>query len=289
VPRRESPVGRPQPLTPCVTCEHASWHAPEGAALDADLRRSHVGWDAGALDAAAFLGRVLGVPVFAGSFTRLWVDLNRSADAPGVIPVRSFGVDVPANRIADPDRQARLAAYWHPWRARVAGHIQALRAQGPVLHVSVHTFTPELDSITPAAEAASAAHIRVPWQPIVSRHAPRSSGAQAPFPLLRGARRDPIPARRTYPLGVLFDPARAWEADVAAHLIAAVPDARANEPYAGTDDGHTTSLRAVHPDPHYAGIELEFNQALLGTSAWTETLERVARALTSLPPPRPAS
>lgn len=216
-----------------VTCEHASWAAPARAGLDPAVCASHVGWDAGALEAADALGRALGVPVLAGRWTRLWVDLNRSASEPAVIPTRSFGVDVPANAIPEHARQQRLARDWHPWRAEAAKRIaQAIADHGAVLHLSVHTFTPELD-----------------------------------------------PAGRTFPLGVLFDPARRAEQAVADRLLSAVPEGRANQPYAGTDDGHTTALRRDFPDPAYAGVELELNQALLGTPAWPALIARIAASV----------
>jgi membrane protein len=58
---------------------------------------------------------------------------------------------------------------------------------------------PAPDSTTAASEAPSAAHVRGPWQSIVSRYAHRSSRAHAPLPLLRRAHRDPIPAVHAIP------------------------------------------------------------------------------------------
>jgi len=90
-------------------------------------------------------------------------------------------------------------------------------------------------------------------------------------PVLAGLRRD-------VQVGVLFDPARPWEVEVAHDLLAALRevgwDARANEPYLGTDDGVTTWLRGRLPAAAYAGIELEANQSLL---AGPEALRRLAR------------
>ncbi|HMQ75026.1 MAG TPA: N-formylglutamate amidohydrolase [Flavobacteriales bacterium] len=70
---------------------------------------------------------------------------------------------------------------------------------------------------------------------------------------------------RAMDIGLLYDPSRSWERVLAATweqlLHAAAPDLRIrhNEPYLGTDDGHTTTLRTAHPSG-YAGIELEVNQ-----------------------------
>ncbi|MCC6399765.1 MAG: N-formylglutamate amidohydrolase [Flavobacteriales bacterium] len=71
--------------------------------------------------------------------------------------------------------------------------------------------------------------------------------------------------QRPMDIGLLYDPARSWERALVEAweqlLNAAAPDLviRHNEPYRGTDDGHTTALRAAHA-VGYAGIELEVNQ-----------------------------
>ncbi|MBK9273192.1 MAG: N-formylglutamate amidohydrolase [Flavobacteriales bacterium] len=70
---------------------------------------------------------------------------------------------------------------------------------------------------------------------------------------------------RAMDIGLLYDPSRSWERVLAATweqlLRTAAPDLRIrhNEPYLGTDDGHTTALRTAQPSG-YAGIELEVNQ-----------------------------
>jgi predicted N-formylglutamate amidohydrolase len=89
--------------------------------------------------------------------------------------------------------------------------------------------------------------------------------------------------RRQYELGVLFDPARAAEAALAEALLVGLQeagiDARANEPYLGTDDGVTAWLRTVFPDPDYAGIEIECSHAVTEAPGGPE---RIAEALSRL-------
>lgn len=76
--------------------------------------------------------------------------------------------------------------------------------------------------------------------------------------------------KRNVDLGVLFDPARPPEGDRAAAWMAALsrvrPDlrVRANEPYRGTDDGLTTTLRRRFPSESYTGLEIEARQGLIG-------------------------
>ena len=74
---------------------------------------------------------------------------------------------------------------------------------------------------------------------------------------------------RTADIGLLFDPSRWAEAAFARALHRALSNSfprlriRLNSPYRGTGDGLTAALRLEFPDPCYAGIELEFNQAML--------------------------
>lgn len=132
-----------------LSCEHASWQLPPGVDLgvDADVRSSQAGWDHGALEIADALGEALGLPVHAGSFTRMFVDLNRPPEHPDAIPVVSYGAPVPGNALLTPgDRAARLAQfhapYWEAVRLDVAAR---LRDRGAVLHFSSHSFDPALD------------------------------------------------------------------------------------------------------------------------------------------------
>ena len=228
-----------------MTCEHATWRAPARTGLDPAVCRTHVGWDRGAAPLARSVARALGVTPLLGSWTRLYVDLNRSADHPGVVPTRTFGVDVPANALPEAARLARIRGVWAPFRARARKRVaRAIARAGHAVHLSIHSFDPSLD-----------------------------------------------PATRAFDVGVLFDPSRPAEAAFAARLLDALRarglDARPNAPYLGTDDGHTTALRAVFPDPAYVGVEVELSQGAIAASG------RVAGAIVEVVrgaphPPSPA-
>lgn len=87
-------------------------------------------------------------------------------------------------------------------------------------------------------------------------------------------------------IGLLYDPARPrevrWANAWADALTTCAPEwrIRHNYPYLGTDDGHATQLRTQVAVEVYAGIELEVNQALLGSAAQCATVaERLRHTL----------
>ena len=74
------------------------------------------------------------------------------------------------------------------------------------------------------------------------------------------------PARRQFDVGVLYDPAHAFEAELAERLLfelrAAGLSVRANQPYTGVGPAICTALRHEHAGKRYAGIELETSHAV---------------------------
>jgi predicted N-formylglutamate amidohydrolase len=132
-----------------LSCEHASWTLPPGEDLGVadEVLRSQASWDHGAFEIAARIGEALGLPVHAGAFSRMYVDLNRPPEHPHVIPAVSYGAPVPGNqRLAPEERSRRLeqfhAPYWQAVRRDVGAR---LLDQGRCLHLSSHSFAPELD------------------------------------------------------------------------------------------------------------------------------------------------
>jgi predicted N-formylglutamate amidohydrolase len=77
------------------------------------------------------------------------------------------------------------------------------------------------------------------------------------------------PSRKSCDIGLLFDPKSRFETrlckQLKVHLERLFPDLgiRMNFPYRGDADGLTTDLRKKYRPTRYAGIEIEFNQALL--------------------------
>jgi predicted N-formylglutamate amidohydrolase len=220
-----------------LSCEHASWTAPPGVELGVSTEdlQSQAGWDHGAYEIAARLGEELGLPVHTGAFTRMFVDLNRAADHPDVIPTNSYGAPVPGNvGLSAEARASRLAEFHAPYWKEVRHDVSArLIDPGRCLHLSSHSFSPSLD-----------------------------------------------PPSRGFDVGVLYDPAHPFEAELAEALLFGLRGAglsvRANQPYLGTAPALVTALRKQLATPHYAGIEIEASHAL---TIQSDGCARVAAAL----------
>jgi predicted N-formylglutamate amidohydrolase len=221
-----------------ITCEHGGNRIPEPYR---DLFRSyraslhsHRGFDAGSLPMARALARAFDAPLVVATVSRLLVDLNRSVGHP------RLHCDV-IRRLPAPLRARIVEDYYQPYRQQ-AEHLmmQAIARHGRVVHLSCHSFTPELDG-----------------------------------------------KARTADIGLLYDPARPGEVALAARWKTAI-EARApeltvrrNYPYAGKNDGLTTSLRKRLSPDRYVGVELELNQKHVrrGARQWAALRETVIASL----------
>ncbi|MGO9443577.1 MAG: N-formylglutamate amidohydrolase [Thiobacillaceae bacterium] len=126
-----------------ITCEHGGNRIPapyhELFTGHQALLDSHRGFDPGALAMARALAAALAAPRVVCTISRLLVDLNRSVGHPRVHaePIRTA---------PDALRQRILTHYYLPYRAQVEGLVrQAIADHGRVIHLSSHSFTPELD------------------------------------------------------------------------------------------------------------------------------------------------
>jgi predicted N-formylglutamate amidohydrolase len=125
-----------------LTCEHAGNRIPreyaslfEGAG---ELLASHRGWDPGAHELARVIARRLRTPLLAVTWSRLFVEGNRSETNPRIWS--RFTADLPRE-----ERQRILDRWWRPHRAAVEKAVASAVRQSRVVHVAVHSFTPELD------------------------------------------------------------------------------------------------------------------------------------------------
>jgi predicted N-formylglutamate amidohydrolase len=125
-----------------VIADHASNAVPAGVDLgvDAARMREHIAWDIGTAALARGLAGRLRATALMAEWSRLVVDVNRAPDE--AIPLASDGVTIPGNAaLGAAERAARIAAWHEPYHAQLAAMLAGVR-----LIVSLHSFTPELDS-----------------------------------------------------------------------------------------------------------------------------------------------
>ncbi|OHB25629.1 MAG: N-formylglutamate amidohydrolase [Desulfuromonadaceae bacterium GWC2_58_13] len=124
------------------SCEHGGNRVPEPYrplfAGHADLLHTHRGYDLGILPLARQLAREFDAPLESAEVTRLLVDLNRSVGHPTLFSFITR--DLPAA-----EKESILRRYYRPHRQAVEKQAVRLIASGrPVIHIAIHSFTPEL-------------------------------------------------------------------------------------------------------------------------------------------------
>ncbi len=126
-----------------ITCEHGGNRIPsryrDFFRGREELLRSHRGYDVGALRLARELSADLSAPLLVSTVSRLLIDLNRSPSHPQLYSE--------ATRAAPQDiRREIFQRYYLPYRAKAETQIrQAVENGARVIHISCHSFTPELD------------------------------------------------------------------------------------------------------------------------------------------------
>jgi predicted N-formylglutamate amidohydrolase len=135
-----------------LSCEHAvcsvpEWHR-ERFKNAQDLLTSYRGWDPGALNLAQAFAIKFRTPLTHGEITRLLIDLDLAPDNP-----QRFGQNL--EDLTD-DQLRRMnqryhGAYLDAIRQRIRSGIGV---SPPVVHLSVHTFSPESDLAPPDCDIA---------------------------------------------------------------------------------------------------------------------------------------
>jgi predicted N-formylglutamate amidohydrolase len=131
-------------------CDHASNHVPDNVELGIDpaLLGRHIAYDIGVEGVARFLVTLSGHCAFLATHSRLVVDLNRDPDDASAVPEKSDGVEIIGNRLDAAARVDRLNRFFHPYHAELN---QLLQKHRPSLILSIHSFTPHLET-DPLAE-----------------------------------------------------------------------------------------------------------------------------------------
>lgn len=136
-----------------LSCEHASNKVPPALekyflsdAAQATLK-THRGYDIGAFEIFRGLGQRLN-PIFslAGSYTRLAIDLNRNSNRN-----RRYSEWTESASAAE---KSELEDYFADFRKKFLAALNDYFVQNPeqVIHISVHSFTPELNDFVRNAD-----------------------------------------------------------------------------------------------------------------------------------------
>lgn len=161
-----------------ITCEHG------GNAIPARFRsvfaghetvlQTHRGYDRGALPLAKEIAASFSAPLHAATVTRLLVDLNRSPRHPRLFS--EFTRPLPLRT-----RQEILDRHYLPYRTQVQECAEdGIRKGLRVIHLSSHSFTPELEGEVRNAdigllydpERHGEVHLCRRWQAALKEHAP---------------------------------------------------------------------------------------------------------------------
>jgi len=134
-----------------LVCEHASNYIPARYGVlglpESELLR-HIAWDVGAAGLTRGLSERLDATAFLAGASRLLIDCNRPLNSLTSIPEVSE-IPIPGNRcIDDAERQSRARAWFEPFHAAIARHLDSREAQHRQMAViGVHSFTPILGGV----------------------------------------------------------------------------------------------------------------------------------------------
>ncbi|MCF8471538.1 MAG: N-formylglutamate amidohydrolase [Sphingomonadaceae bacterium] len=138
-------LGTPKKGGFLIIGDHASNHVPADVDLgiDAAFLNAHIAWDIGVTPVARLITQDARFAAYLGGYSRLVVDLNRDTHDAAVMPKQSDGVIIPGNIISLKDKETRLKRFHRPYHDFLQ---QLLSQHRPALILSLHSFTPALES-----------------------------------------------------------------------------------------------------------------------------------------------
>lgn len=132
-----------RPLTLLLSCEHGGHNVPKEYrqlfAPHRELLQTHRGWDPGTKQLAERWQRAVACELHVATVTRLLIDLNRS-------PTHRSAYSEITQVLSLAEKQKILDKYHTPHRQRIIDAVKRAVASGQrILHVGVHSFTPQLN------------------------------------------------------------------------------------------------------------------------------------------------
>lgn len=144
VPQPWEIIGEPRAGGILLIGDHASNHVPPAIdlAIPPALLDEHIAIDIGVAGVARHMVEAGAIDAaWLAAQSRLVIDLNRDAHAPGLIPIASDGHAIPGNALNHEQHVARIERFYRPYHEGLAALLEAAR---PALILSLHSFTPAL-------------------------------------------------------------------------------------------------------------------------------------------------
>lgn len=120
-----------------LSCEHAGNEVPDNLKYlfkdEPEILNTHRGWDLGAWKLAQFLSKKLNLDLYGYHTTRLLIEANRSLDSPQLFSEYS-------NKLSNSEKENLISTFYQPYRDKIQQQID--QSAKPVLHLSIHSFTP---------------------------------------------------------------------------------------------------------------------------------------------------
>lgn len=128
-----------------IVCDHASNRVPDDIHLGIDpaLLQQHIAIDIGVAGVAQLMAENTGCAAFLANVSRLVCDFNREEHQPAAVPIASDGHAIPGNALDHAAHEARLDRFFRPYHAQLE---MLLEQATPALILSLHSFTPQLES-----------------------------------------------------------------------------------------------------------------------------------------------
>lgn len=127
-----------------LSCEHAVNHIPSAYQYlfhqNTAILHSHRAIDFGAQRIAQQFSKAFGCPLVEATTSRLLIDCNRTLTHPHCFSEFT-------KTLSEDEKKKIIAEYYQPYRQQVTSLIKNSIQQGtPVIHLSIHSFTPELNN-----------------------------------------------------------------------------------------------------------------------------------------------
>lgn len=161
-----------------ITCEHGGNRIPATFrpyfSGHESLLQTHRGYDPGALPMARAFSSALSAPLYYSTVSRLLIELNRS-------PRHAHLYSEITKPLPRPIKSQIALRYYWPYRTEIENRIaQAIERGHHVIHVSSHSFTPELNGQVRNADIGLLYESKRPeeaalcrrWQQALRTHAP---------------------------------------------------------------------------------------------------------------------